>query len=74
MTGEISLNGKVLQIGGLKEKIVAARREGVTTVVIPEANRHSWEELAETLKTDLTAVFVTEYPEVFQVAFPDLKT
>lgn len=72
MTGEISLNGRVLPIGGLKEKLVAAKREGVKTVVLPEANRHNWEELSVSLREGFTAVFVSEYHEVFAVAFPGL--
>lgn len=73
MAGEISLNGKILGIEGLKEKIVVARREGITTVVLPEANRNSWDELTDNLKEGIETVFVTEYPEVFAVAFPSVK-
>lgn len=69
MTGEISLTGKVLPIGGLKEKLVAAKREGVTTVVLPKHNLHSWEELNEVLKSGITPHFVEDYSEVYKIAF-----
>lgn len=69
MTGEISLNGKVLPIGGLKEKIVAAKREGVSTVIVPKANQHLWEELNDILKEGMTPHFVEDYEEVYKIAF-----
>ena len=69
MTGEISLTGKVLPIGGLKEKIVAAKREGVRTVILPKDNEHDWEELNEILKQNMTAHFVEEYAQVYKIAF-----
>lgn len=47
MTGEISLNGRVLPIGGLREKVLAAKREGITQVIVPAANRSDIEELKE---------------------------
>jgi len=71
MTGEISLNGKVLKIGGLKDKIVGAKREGIKTVCIPESNRSDWQELSETLREGIQVHFITDYPQIFAVAFPD---
>ena len=71
MTGEISLTGKVLPIGGLKEKIVAAKREGVTTVILPKHNIHHWEELHDVLKQGITPHFVEKYEEVYDIAFRD---
>ncbi len=65
MTGEITLRGKVLPIGGLKEKSLAARRLGIKTVVIPEGNRRDLEELPEVVKNELTFVPVKEVDEVF---------
>lgn len=72
MTGEISLTGKVLAIGGLKEKIVAARRDGVKVVVVPATNRHSWEELTAPLKEGLEVHFAENYIDVLKVALPDI--
>lgn len=57
MTGEITLRGRVLAIGGLKEKTIAAYRYGITTVVIPEENRRDLEEIPEKVKTGLKFVF-----------------
>lgn len=72
MTGEISLTGKVLAIGGLKEKVVAAKREGVKKLCVPRQNVHQWEELSEELREGLQVVFAEEYEDVFKVAFPSL--
>ena len=72
MTGELSLTGKVMAIGGVKEKVIAARRSGVSTVLLPHANRKDWEELPETLQEGLTVHFVQHYDEVFVVCFPDV--
>jgi Lon-like ATP-dependent protease len=69
MTGEISLTGKVLPIGGLKEKIIAAKREGVTTVIIPKSNKHNWEELHDELKVGINPHFVEDYQEIFDIVF-----
>ncbi len=65
MTGEITLRGKVLPIGGLKEKSLAARRLGIKTVIIPEGNRRDLEELPEVVKNEVTFVPVKEVNEVF---------
>jgi ATP-dependent Lon protease len=69
MTGEMSLTGKVLKIGGLKEKVLAAKREGIENVIIPEGNRGDWEELPEGLKEGITFHLVDEYKQVMKVAF-----
>lgn len=50
MTGEVSLTGKVLRVGGIKEKLLAAKRSGVTCVILPELNRVDWTELPDTVK------------------------
>ena len=68
MTGEISLRGKVLPIGGLKEKSLAARRVGITTVIIPKANEKDLEKFPETLKKDVTFVAVENVEEVFALS------
>ncbi len=67
MTGEITLRGKVLPIGGLKEKSLAARRLGIKTVVIPDGNRRDLEELPEVVKNEVTFVPVKEVDEVFSL-------
>lgn len=68
MTGEITLRGQVLAIGGLKEKLLAAHRGGIKTVVIPEENRRDLKEIPENIKEDLTIVPVKWIDEVLEVA------
>lgn len=70
MTGEISLVGKVLPVGGIKEKVIAARRASVKILVLPQANQKDFHELPEYLKTDLEVHFADYYSDVFRVAFP----
>jgi ATP-dependent Lon protease len=70
MTGELTLTGRVLEIGGVKEKIVAAKRSGVNTLIFPAANKRDIHELPEYIKKGLTIHFVEDYKEVFNIAFP----
>jgi len=69
MTGEISLHGKVLPIGGLREKILAALREGISSVLVPEKNRSSFDALPVNVKRRIRVRFVKEYSEVFEELF-----
>ena len=69
MTGELTLTGRVLPIGGVKEKTIAARRAGLTTLIFPEGNRKDFEELADYLREGLTVHFAREYEDVYRVAF-----
>jgi ATP-dependent Lon protease len=69
MTGEITLHGKVLPIGGLKEKILAAQREGIQHILLPEKNRASFEHLPMNVKRRVEVTFVKTYDEVFSVMF-----
>jgi ATP-dependent Lon protease len=69
MTGEISLTGKVLPVGGIKEKILAARRTGAHTVVLPASCRRDFQELPAYVKEALTVHFAASYDDVFRVAF-----
>ncbi|KAJ1443506.1 putative lon protease [Ochromonadaceae sp. CCMP2298] len=71
MTGEISLTGKVLPVGGIKEKVLAARRAGATVVILPQANKRDYDELPEYIRENITAHFASHYSEVFPVAFSD---
>jgi len=64
MTGEISLTGRVLAIGGLKEKVLAARRAGVKKVVMPDRNRQDLEDIPEDVRQELEFVFVGDVREV----------
>ncbi len=69
MTGEITLRGNVLPIGGLKEKALAARRVGIKTVLIPEGNQKDLESLPSVLKQDVTFVPVKNVAQVFELLF-----
>ncbi len=69
MTGELTLTGKVLPIGGVKEKLVAARRSGLQVVIMPEDNRRDYDELPDYIKKGLTIHFVKHYDDVFKIAF-----
>jgi ATP-dependent Lon protease len=68
MTGEITLRGQVLPIGGLKEKLLAAHRGGVKTVVIPDENKRDLKEIPENIKSDLEIIPVKWIDEVLAVA------
>ncbi|HBC56558.1 MAG TPA: endopeptidase La [Gammaproteobacteria bacterium] len=72
MTGEITLRGKVLPIGGLKEKLLAAHRGGIKTVLIPEENRRDLKEIPKNLLQDLDIRPVQWIDEVFEVALTRL--
>jgi len=69
MTGEVSLTGKVLAIGGVKEKTMAARRAGIKCIIFPSANKRDFEEIPEYLKEGLEVHFADDYSTVYEVAF-----
>jgi Lon-like ATP-dependent protease len=71
MTGELTLTGKVLKVGGIKEKVIAARREKVHTLLLPRQNKTEYVELKEYLRSDITAHFVDHYDDVYRFAFPE---
>ena len=69
MTGEISLSGRVLPVGGIKEKVLAARRHGITELILPRQNeKNVKEDLSEDLRKELTIHFVSEIAEVVALA------
>lgn len=70
MTGELTLTGRILPIGGLKEKLVAAKRSGLKTLIFPKDNIRDYDELPEYIKKGLTIHFVSHYDEVYRIAFP----
>nr|CEL77202.1 TPA: lon protease, putative [Toxoplasma gondii VEG] len=69
MTGELTLTGKVLKIGGVKEKVIAARRENVNTLIFPQANEREFSELPDDVKEGLSVHFASTYDDVYRVAF-----
>ena len=68
MTGEISIRGRVLAIGGLKEKTMAALRHGIKTVIIPEANAKDLEEIDQTVRKALNFITVSHVDSVLEAA------
>jgi len=73
MTGEITLRGNVLPIGGVKEKVTAAHRSGIKTIILPDHNRKDLEDIPEHIKKDLDFHFAKEMMDVIDVAIPGLK-
>lgn len=73
MTGELTVTGKVLQIGGLKEKTIAAKRSNVNTILYPKDNQSDWEDLPEHIKEGMTGVPVDHYEEVFKICFEGIN-
>ncbi|RJT25728.1 endopeptidase La [Chakrabartia godavariana] len=71
MTGEVTLRGRVLPIGGLKEKLLAALRGGITTVIIPSENEKDLAEIPENVKQGLSIIPVKHVDEVLQIALVD---
>ncbi|HCV18775.1 MAG TPA: endopeptidase La, partial [Alteromonas sp.] len=71
MTGEITLRGEVLAIGGLKEKLLAAHRGGIKTVVIPKENERDLEEIPDNVKQDLDIHPVQWIDEVLDIALQE---
>jgi ATP-dependent Lon protease len=71
MTGEVTLRGLVLPIGGVKEKVIAAQRAGIKTVILPERNRKDLSEIREDVRKLLTFEFAATVEDVLRVAFRD---
>ncbi len=69
MTGELTLTGQVLPIGGVKEKVIAARRAGCRNLIFPAANQKDFDELPGYLKKGLTVYYASRYEEVYRNAF-----
>ncbi|KAJ9161933.1 hypothetical protein NKR19_g1845 [Coniochaeta hoffmannii] len=72
MTGELTLTGKVLRIGGLREKTVAARRAGCKTIIFPADNMSDWLELPENIKEGLEGHPAAWYSDVLELVFPNI--
>lgn len=71
MTGELTLTGQVLPVGGIKEKVIAARRAGRKVLLMPEENRKDFEELPEYLREGLAVHFASDFKQIEQAAFPE---
>ena len=68
MTGEITVRGRVLPIGGLKEKLLAAHRQGIREVVLPQDNEKDLPDIPENIRNDMKLHFVTSMDEVLKLA------
>jgi ATP-dependent Lon protease len=66
MTGEITLRGRVLPIGGLKEKLLAAKKAGIRKVLVPEKNRNDMVDISEEITDGLEIVYVSSMDQVLQ--------
>ena len=70
MTGEISLNGKILKIGGVREKVLAGKREGMNRVLLPLSNKSDVDEFNDYIKEGVEFHFVSHYDEAIRILFP----
>ena len=73
MRGEITLRGKVLSVGGIKEKILAAKRAGIKEIILSDENRKNIDEIQEIYLQGLTFHYVKDVREVFAIALTDEK-
>jgi ATP-dependent Lon protease len=77
MTGEVTLRGRALEIGGVKEKVIAAHRSGIKTVILPKGNKKDLEDIPKEVQNDLKFKFVSHMDEVLEIALtkpmPKLK-
>lgn len=69
MSGELTLTGQVLAVGGIREKVIAARRAGIMELILPQANRRDFEELQDYLREGIDAHFARTYRDVFETVF-----
>jgi ATP-dependent Lon protease len=74
MTGEITLRGRVLPIGGLKEKILAAHRAGIKQIIFPEQNKHDIDELPEDVKVTMIFTPVLTLDEALEYVLMKIET
>lgn len=73
MTGELTLTGLVMPVGGIKEKTIAARRTGISQLIFPAENQKDFDDLDESIKGGIKPYFVKNFSEVLPVGFPDLS-
>ncbi len=73
MTGELTLTGLVMPIGGVKEKTIAARRSGITQIIFPEENKKDFDDLDKIITKGIKPHFVKSFEEILPICFPNLK-
>ena len=71
MTGEVTLQGKVLPIGGVKQKVLAAHRAGLTEVILPKRNEVDIDDIPDKVREEMTIHIADTLDDVLGVAFPD---
>ena len=69
MTGELTLTGQVLPVGGIKEKLIAARRIKIMEIILPDDNRRDVEEFPDHITDGMTIHFAKTYPDVAKIVF-----
>ena len=69
MTGEITIRGNVLPIGGLKEKTIAAHRAGIKTLIIPKENEKNMVDVPQEVQKDIKFIFTEHYSEIYKIIF-----
>lgn len=72
MTGEITLRGKVLPVGGIKEKILAAKRAGLKEIILPKINKKDIKDINKKYINKLLFHYVSDMQEVIKIAIPDI--
>ena len=70
MTGEMTLRGKVLPIGGLKEKVIGAYNQNITKIFIPKGNKEDIKEIDEKIRKQIEFVYVDTYMDIYKELFP----
>jgi len=73
MTGEITLRGQVLPVGGIKEKVLAAHRAGLTTICLPRRNENDLDDVPQGARDAIQFILVDRVDDILQAAFPDLE-
>ena len=73
MTGEITLRGRILGIGGLKEKVIGAHRAGIKKIIIPIENKKDLDEIPEDVKTNIEFIFGKKYQDIYNILFKEEK-
>jgi ATP-dependent Lon protease len=73
MTGEVTLTGLVLPIGGMKEKVLAARRAGIHRVILPQGNKKDLRDIPDHVRQEMQFHFVSRVEEVLALVIPNLK-
>ena len=72
MSGELTLTGRVLPVGGIREKVIAARRARINELILPEGNRRDFDELPKHIREGISIHFVNLFRQVVGLVFPEI--